>query len=546
MNQVLDNPFYYLDNFQRVLDWIEARYRDLLDAEEARFVAAFPALPRSARALFVRMVMRKGSVFRLSKLNYAEIGRASEAAQQLLPSGWVGSDPVLGLDQLFELLTKAEIGDAFALDAHQRKARKSEQLQALRGQFSQPRPFSAWMAEPGDGALQLLVKPLCDRLRLIFFGNDHQDWQEFVLSDLGIYRYEQVALAPAARGFRSRHDIDAYLYLQQCRERVLAGQSDEDEHQALTTLRYDNPWLDSRRQRLVFLIGQAAEKAQDWRRAHSYYVHCQFPPARARAIRVLEKDAQVGAAHALAQQALAAPHSEAELQQLQRIAPRLARKLGLVRPQRQAAPPVPELHLALDHPASPVPVEEVVRAHLQRPEAPVFYVENALINALFGLLCWDAIFAPIPGAFFHPFHHGPADLHSLDFVARRQLAFDACLAQLDDGRYRDTIRARLAAKRAIESPFVLWDQLPDDLIELALACIPAAHLRRWCERILRDIGANRSGFPDLVQFWPQEQRYRMIEVKGPGDRLQDSQLRAIAYCNEHAMPVAVCYLQWRS
>ena len=30
-------------------------------------------------------------------------------------------------------------------------------------------------------------------------------------------------------------------------------------------------------------------------------------------------------------------------------------------------------------------------------QAPVHYVENTLINGLFGLLCWPAIFAPLPG-----------------------------------------------------------------------------------------------------------------------------------------------------
>jgi hypothetical protein len=33
--------FYYLDNFQRVLDWIAQRYADLLDDEEQAFIAAF-------------------------------------------------------------------------------------------------------------------------------------------------------------------------------------------------------------------------------------------------------------------------------------------------------------------------------------------------------------------------------------------------------------------------------------------------------------------------------------------------------------------------
>jgi hypothetical protein len=36
----------------------------------------------------------------------------------------------------------------------------------------------------------------------------------------------------------------------------------------------------------------------------------------------------------------------------------------------------------------------------------------------------------------------------------------------------------------------------------------------------------------------------MIEVKGPGDRLQDNQLRWLDFCAEHGMPVQVCYVQW--
>jgi hypothetical protein len=190
-------------------------------------------------------------------------------------------------------------------------------------------------------------------------------------------------------------------------------------------------------------------------------------------------------------------------------------------------------------------VEGVVLAHLHRDDAPVFYVENTLANTLFGLLCWPAVFAAIPGAFFHPFHRGPADLYSPDFQQRRAREFDACLARLDDGSHVDAILATWEEKNGLQSPFVAWDWLERGILELALRCIPAAHLKLWCLRILQDVKDNRTGFPDLIQFWPEEGRYEMIEVKGPGDRLQDNQLRWIDYCREHGMPVTVCYLQWQ-
>jgi VRR-NUC domain/Fanconi anemia-associated nuclease SAP domain len=544
MIRVLENEFYYLDNFQRVLDWIAQRYDDLLTIEERGFIAAFPVLPRPSRALFVRMVMRKGSLFRASKLNYAEIGCPVEAARPLLPTGWVESDPVLSLDELFGLVSKPELAAVFQLKMHQKGARKADQLASLRADFADSRPFSNWYRDCPDTALRILAKPLCDRLRLIFFGNLRQDWTEFVLSDLGIYKFEQVEFSHASRALRSRRDIDLYMQLHECKERFGAGGPAQDILAALPREAFDNEWLEGRREKLLFQIGQHFERQKDWPRAHEVYIGCRFPGARARAIRVLEKNERYHEAHTLLQQAQAAPESDAERQHLLRIAPRLARKLGHARRPARRPAPVERIDLCLPMPGGEWWVEGVVRDHLAGEDAPVFYVENALANALFGLLCWRAIFCAIPGAFFHPFHRAPADLHSPDFHQRRACEFAACLAELDDGRYRATILRHFEEKAGIQSPFLIWEYLERELIELALDCIPATHLKRWCERILQDVKANRSGFPDLIQFWPGERRYRMIEVKGPGDRLQDNQLRWIEYCAAHDMPVAVCYLQW--
>ena len=191
-----------------------------------------------------------------------------------------------------------------------------------------------------------------------------------------------------------------------------------------------------------------------------------------------------------------------------------------------------------------MPVELATRAFLTEPDAPVHYVENALINSLFGLLCWDVVFLPLPGAFFHEFHSAPADLYTPDFHRRREREFAACFAQLATGEYRQTIRRTFACKVGIQSAFVSWGLLTPELLDVALECLPPAHLERCFQRILLDVKTNRAGFPDLIQFWPRERRYRMIEVKGPGDRLQDNQIRWLDYCASHGMPVSVCHVHW--
>ncbi len=541
MIRTLDNPFYYLDNFHRVTAWIAERYGDLLDAGEHTFIASFNALPQPSRALLVRMVMRKGELFRASKLRYEEIGCARQAAQPLVELGWVDNRPLLTLEQVFSLLTKSEIAEAFR-HALPKTARKAEQLDALRDAFPEARSFDAWHAAD-DSVYRIEVTALCDRLRLMFFGNLRQDWTEFVLSDLGIYRYESVEFSASSRGFRSREDVDAYLHLHRCRERFEEGETPKEILKELPSV-LENDWLESRRVRLIFQIAQHQERMGELSDALRLYSTCSYPGARVRAIRVLERSEDFDAACALAKEAEQAPENEAERQHLMRILPRLHRKLGLPKIPARPAPPVAKMDLTLPIPEPFYSVEESVRAHLSQADAPVYYVENTLINSLFGLLCWKAVFTAVPGAFFHPFHMGPADLHSANFHRRREAEFTECLSQFDSGEYIRTINRNFADKAGILSPFVFWEVLTEELKDTALACIPASHLKKWFERILLDVRSNRAGFPDLIQFWPEEKRYRMIEVKGPGDRLQDNQVRWLDHFCEHRMPVAVCYVQW--
>lgn len=551
MQQPLDNPFYYLDHFRFALDWLEERYRDLLAPDEQAFIAHFAALPVTAQALLVRLIMRRGALFRSSRLDYPEIGDIGAAAQPLVALGWLDDRPLLTAQELCALLRKPELAAIPALPPW--RGRKSDLIALLQTAAPAPRLFSSWLPGATESIYQVTVGDVCDRLRLIFFGNLRQDWTEFVVSELGILHYEKVALSPASRGFRDRGEIDAYLLLHRCAERFeqIAADAPADASDALDALTAeidaivtDSNWIVGRRAKLMFRIGQHHERRRDAARALHAYARCPQPEAWVRTVRVLETSGRTEAARMLAEQIAQAATSDIERQQLARIMPRLQRKLGLpVAAARRAAPP-PRMTLELERPPAPQSIEWLVRGHLHRDEAPVYYVENTLVNSLFGLLCWHAIFSAIPGAFFHPFQAGPADLYSIDFLARRRQEFAACFDQLASDRYRETILNHYREKAGIQSPFVAWDVLSEELLGHALHCLPPAHLRLWFERIAQDVAANRSGFPDLIQFRPAAREYRMIEVKGPGDRLQDSQVRCLEHCRLHGMPVEICHVQW--
>ncbi|OWT66244.1 VRR-NUC domain-containing protein [Candidimonas nitroreducens] len=548
MKRVLEDPYYYLANFETALAWVRTRSADLLDAAESGFMSEFPTLPRASRALLVRMIMRKGTLFRSDKLRYAEIGCPLAAAAALAERGWVDANPLLGLEQLFGLYGKAELAQMFGKPAAT-AGRKAQMLAALLPGRERPQALSAWHPQAAGPVYELRIMPLCERVRLMFFGNLRQDWTEFVLADLGMYRYEKVDFAPSARAFPRRNDVDDYLFLHHCGERLEAAE--QAGGQADTLLLeipprpYANEWVERRRVRLLEHLGRELERSGQLPAALRAYRRGGPGACRVRAIRMLERLGRTRTAlrwlEAIARDGRA---DEAELQALRRIGPRLRRRLGLPAAPVPKAAAIPLLRLRL--PPAPGSVEEAARARLERDGGTVYYVENTLINALFGLLCWDALYAALPGAFFHPFQSGPADLRSPAFHKRRQALFDACLAHLDSDAYKRVIRRNFHAKTGLQSQFVAWQALDETLLELALECIPAAHLRRWFERLLADPAANRAGLPDLIQFWPDTGGYRLVEVKGPGDRVQDNQRRWLDDCITHGMPVAVCHVQWEA
>ncbi len=553
----LDDPFYYLVNFRFVLRWVEARHGALLDDAEHDFLATFVRLPQPSQALLVRMVMRKGELFRTARLDYGEIGETTAALAPLVEAGLVEDDPSVPLAELFRLLRLAELrrllaGDMAALGLGA-SASKGVLQSVLAPRMAQVQRLSDLRVQApglleGERLVRLRVQAHCDRLRLMFFGNLRQDWAEFVLAELGRQRFEPVTFGPESRAFHHRREVDGYLALHRLRERLEAGEAAATLAGYVPAVPADSPWLLARRARLCLRLAQQAEREGEMELALALYQQAGDGPsglaeARIRRLRLMERRGDYAAAFALAS-AAEAP-GEQEAQALGRLLPRLRRRLGLAAQPPAPEPETPRWQLELPRAAC---VEQAVCEHLSRPEAPVVYVENLLLNGLFGLLCWPALFAPLPGAFFHPFHAGPADLYRDDFVTRRRARFDACLARLDDGTHAQAILATWADKQGVAAPFVHWEGLSLELLERALAAIPPAHLRACFERFLRDLRVNRAGLPDLIQFLPPGEgnalRYRFIEVKGPGDRLQDNQRRWLAHFHAHGIPVAVCHVTW--
>lgn len=583
----VNQPFYYLHNFHSALHWVQQHSADLLSACEQQQLQALHALPQDAQALLLRMVMRKGESFRHSALNYAEIPATDAALNALQNAGFCQADAAVSGAHLSTLLRKDELSALLqrltdASPAALKKLKKDalqQQLLAL-PQAVEQHTLHGWLGG-ADTLVQLHCMPLFDTIRLLFFGNVWQDWSEFVLTELGHQRYEAVALTEQSRAFRHRDELDFYAALsalqQQLHEltqalkdktihRDEAGDGYRQLLQALLALHTQSlnyqplnsqplsPWLSLRWHKALAQLGREAERLADDELALACYRHSQHRDAVVRALRVRELQARQhnAAQHDFrvladdCQQALQRiRHPEAQIS-LQRLYARCAARAGLPKPPatRKAIKDFPSFTLTL--PDNGDAVEIQVRDHLNaQGGGQCFYVENTLLPGLFALLFWEVLYAPLPGAFFHPFQSGPADLFRDEFAQQRQTLIDAAFARLHDGSYCQHMLTTWQQKEGISCPLLHWPSLPLPLLEQALAVIPAATLEALFRHLLADLRHHSRGLPDLVWLADDPaQGFRLIEVKGPGDRLQDHQRLWLEVFLQQGVDAAVCYVRY--
>jgi hypothetical protein len=460
-------------------------------------------------------------------------------------------DPLLCADELARVLNSEELRLAVGIRRSTRPRQVRLSIQEpqlalpLQDKPSIHRSLSDWNTRLAGSVVRLSAAPLINRLQALFFGNHYQSWAEFVLVDLGVARYESVPLDVNARAFHSRDEIDHFYRLNECRARLDAGDLPTVVREAAFVPPAVGGWLRSRFLQLHLRIGERLEDEGNAQLALRSYRECGTVEGLVSAVRLQVRLGLYEEARREALAAREAPCSEAQQEAIGRAIARIERHEGTAPVRRKTRDKVEVFELLLPKHEGRQRVELAVVERLSQPGSPVFYVENSLISSLFGLLCWQAIFAPIQGAFFHSFQAAPADLYSVDFRSRRALQFRTLLELLDSGQHEAVIWNLYRAKSGVRTNFVRWGRLRPPLLKLALQCVPAPHLRLCFERLLDDLKENTTGMPDLIQFWPAERRYRLIEVKGPGDRLQTNQLRWLKFFGRHGIPAAVCKVKWQ-
>lgn len=169
---------------------------------------------------------------------------------------------------------------------------------------------------------------------------------------------------------------------------------------------------------------------------------------------------------------------------------------------------------------------------------------------LFGLLFWDVIFESIPGAFETPYQTAPLDIAEDSFYHARKDLMEKRLAAIEAGKSADLIRNVDAEHRASETwcVGVQWDLFSsEDLVDIVTVnllfwvlddrtsslsikqCIGGTALSVICRVLCENYTFGTSGGPDLFLWNTEKGTCKFVEVKGPGDTLQENQRVRISH-----------------
>ncbi|XP_006975900.3 fanconi-associated nuclease 1 [Peromyscus maniculatus bairdii] len=173
--------------------------------------------------------------------------------------------------------------------------------------------------------------------------------------------------------------------------------------------------------------------------------------------------------------------------------------------------------------------------------------EGSTFSTLCGLLLWDIIFMDgIPDVFRNAYQASPLDLCTDSFFSSREQALEARL-QLIHCAPAESLRAWVAevwqAQQGRVASLVSWDrfaslQQAQDLV----SCLGGPVLSGVCRRLAADFRHCRGGLPDLVVWNSQRHRCKLVEVKGPSDRLSCKQMIWLDELQKLGAEVEVCHV----
>ncbi|NWT09119.1 FAN1 nuclease, partial [Vireo altiloquus] len=194
-------------------------------------------------------------------------------------------------------------------------------------------------------------------------------------------------------------------------------------------------------------------------------------------------------------------------------------------------------------------VEELALAHYRRNGFDQgIHGEGSTFITLYGILMWDIIFMDdVPDVFRNSYQTSPLDLYTDSFYENRKAVIEARLQKIHTASSRTL--AKLVAdvwttQEGKAAALVDWGRFISlQQVQSLVSCLGGAFLSGVFRRLCRDLRHCRGGLPDLLVWRSQSRHFKLVEVKGPNDRLSPKQMLWLSELHKLGAAVEVCHVQ---
>ncbi|NXJ30039.1 FAN1 nuclease, partial [Dicrurus megarhynchus] len=194
-------------------------------------------------------------------------------------------------------------------------------------------------------------------------------------------------------------------------------------------------------------------------------------------------------------------------------------------------------------------VEELALTHYRRNGFDQgIHGEGSTFITLYGILMWDIIFMDdVPDVFRNSYQTSPLDLYTDSFYENRRVVIEARLQQLHTAS-SETL-AKLVAdvwttQEGKAAALVNWGRFISlTQVQSLVSCLGGTFLSGVFRRLCRDLRHCRGGLPDLLVWCSHSRHFKLVEVKGPNDRLSPKQMLWLSELHKLGAAVEVCHVQ---
>lgn len=550
-------PKYYLEYFNYVLDFVQEKYRHILNEGEWRFLRKYYCLSEDAQCLFIRFSNRRGLFFKVNKLSYSELTNIPALLNELLEREFIESlNPEKHQTFSKEMLnvwTTKELVEQFSKLLTEKKAaykklKKEELVEAILQDFELSQIVET--LNDFEPIIKVCFEYEVTFMKFLFFGNRYLDMTEFVMRDMGLVQFENHDDDKLVARFNTRKDAeDKWLITDQ---NDLFSQL-KDTAPALDVYDWFMNFADSVNdlsevakpsyERLIIKVATFLEKSKLLDEALLVYRLTEQVPSRERQVRTLQKLNHIDEAFSLCQQMIEYPKNADEkfyaIDFLNKLNTKKRAKKSTTSWLHQAE----SITVSIDFRHQ---VEMGVVDYYHQEGKLAVFAENHLWRAIFGLVFWDIVFDPSLVAFHHPFQRRPSDLYLPDFYEKRK---DLIISHLDGfADVQDLLiymGERYESKFGIANPFVVWLEEIWLIVRKAVELIEFEAMKKILHEMSKNLVEHLRGFPDLFMWDDIAGEYCFVEVKSPTDNLSNQQLSWLQYFQEIGVNAKVLRVYWR-